>query len=42
MQRQLWSTVAFVVLLSILVHGLASTSIMQYLDSQRRERTRAS
>jgi NhaP-type Na+/H+ or K+/H+ antiporter len=42
MQRQLWSTVAFVVLLSILVHGLASTSIMQYLDSQRRERARAS
>jgi NhaP-type Na+/H+ or K+/H+ antiporter len=40
-QRQLWSTVAFVVLLSILVHGLAATSIMQYLDSRRGSRASA-
>lgn len=36
MKKQLWSTVCFVVLLSILVHGLAATSIMGYLDSQRK------
>ncbi len=36
-QRQLWAITSFVVLLSILVHGLASTSIMQYLDSRRRK-----
>jgi NhaP-type Na+/H+ or K+/H+ antiporter len=36
MHRQLWATVCYVVLLSILVHGLAATSIMQYLDSRRR------
>lgn len=42
MRRELWATVSFVVLLSILVHGLASTSMMQYLDSRRiksRQRT---
>ena len=36
MHRQLWATVCYVVLLSILVHGLAATSIMQYLDSRRK------
>ncbi len=35
LKQQLWATVCYVVLLSILVHGLAATSIMQYLDSQR-------
>lgn len=37
MHRQLWSTVCYVVLLSILVHGLAATSIMGYLDSRRKK-----
>ena len=37
MKRELWATVSFVVLLSILVHGLAATSMMQYLDSRRKK-----
>lgn len=36
MKPELWATVSFVVLVSILVHGLAATSIMGYLDSQRK------
>lgn len=34
-RRELWATVSFVVLVSILIHGLAATSIMQYLDTRR-------
>lgn len=34
-KAELWAVVSFVVLLSILVHGLAATSMMRYLDTQR-------
>lgn len=35
-KQELWAAVCYVVLLSILVHGLAATSIMEYLDTRRR------
>jgi len=31
----LWAMVGFVVLLSVLVHGLSGTPVMQLLDSRR-------
>ncbi len=34
--RQLWATVGFVVLLSIIVHGLTATPVMRLLDASRR------
>jgi len=34
LNQELWSVVAFVVLLSILVHGLTATSIMQRLETE--------
>ena len=33
--KKLWATVAFVVLISIILHGMAGTRVMQYLDRQR-------
>ncbi|HZI01404.1 MAG TPA: sodium:proton antiporter [Flavisolibacter sp.] len=34
LNQELWSVVAFVVILSILVHGLTATSVMQRLETQ--------
>lgn len=33
--KKLWATVAFVILISIIVHGMAGTQVMQYLDRKR-------
>ena len=41
MPKFLWATVSFVVLLSIIVHGLTGTKIMQYLDTERRKERKA-
>jgi len=38
----LWAMVGFVVLLSVLVHGLSGTPVMQLLDSRRRQLARSS
>jgi len=35
-QRLLWSTVAFTIVLSVLVHGVAATPVMRWLDQVRR------
>ncbi len=40
--RFLWATVSFVVLVSIIVHGLTGTRIMQYLDTERRRELKRS
>jgi len=40
MPKFLWATISFVVLLSIIVHGLSGTRIMQYLDTERRRERR--
>ncbi len=39
--RFLWATVSFIVLLSIFLHGLTGTRIMEYLDTERRKERRA-
>ena len=39
-ERWLWSTVAFTILLSVMVHGTLATPVMRYLDG-RRERAAA-
>ena len=41
MPRFLWATVSFIVLLSIILHGLTGTRIMEYLDTERRRERRA-
>ena len=35
-QRLLWSTVAFTIVLSVLVHGVAATPVMRWLEKVRR------
>jgi sodium/hydrogen antiporter len=35
-QRLLWSTVAFTIVLSVLVHGVAATPVMRWLENVRR------
>ena len=40
-ERWLWSTVAFTILLSVMVHGTLATPVMRYLE-RRRERAGAS
>jgi NhaP-type Na+/H+ or K+/H+ antiporter len=35
-ERLLWSTVAFTIVLSVLVHGVAATPVMRWLDQVRR------
>jgi NhaP-type Na+/H+ or K+/H+ antiporter len=35
-QRLLWSTVAFTIVLSVLVHGVAATPVMRWLEQVRR------
>jgi NhaP-type Na+/H+ or K+/H+ antiporter len=32
--RELWSLVSFIVILSILIHGLTATSVMKKLESE--------
>ena len=39
-ERWLWSTVAFTILLSVMVHGTLATPVMRYLE-RRRERAGA-
>jgi NhaP-type Na+/H+ or K+/H+ antiporter len=38
-ERWLWSTVAFTIALSVLVHGVLATPVMAWLDRRRNRET---
>ncbi len=40
-ERWLWSTVAFTILLSVMVHGTLATPVMRYLERRRERAGRA-
>lgn len=35
-QKELWAVCGFIVLISIIIHGISATPLMKYLDSKRR------
>lgn len=39
-ERQLWAVVSFVVLVSVVLHGITATPVMNRLDTLRHERLR--